>query len=292
MTLTAARVLATAVVVATGATLTATPRPPGQDRVDISTSALVAGAVTYVQEYQRTFSFLVADEESVQRLVTIGGTDRPAPPADERRLTGELFMTYLPVDREWISVHDVMEVDGEPVTDREDLRALLQTGDLTSVVKRVADHNARYNIGSVVRNFNEPTLPLLIFGEQRVDNFRFERGTVEEWPDATLVTLMFEERRRPTLIKSARGGPVYSKGEITLEAATGRIRRTLFELRDGSITARLSTTYRLDDTLELWVPATFTERYERDRDGEREIIVGEAVYSNYRRFEVTGRIKK
>jgi len=293
MTVTSTRLVIAAMLIAAGATLAATPQPTGQNQLDMSTSALVAKAVAYVEEYQRTFSFLVADEEYRQRLITIGGEDTSELPAEERHITGELFMTYLPVDRAWIAVRDVMEVDGTPVTDREDLRQLLQAGDVASVVGRLTDHNARFNIGSVARTFNEPTLPLLIFGERRVDNFRFERGRVDEWPDATLVTLTFEERRRPTLVRNARGAPVYSKGEIMLEAGTGRVRRTTFELRDGGITARQATTYRHEPKLGLWVPATFTERYEADKEsGEREIIVVEATYSNYRRFEVTGRIKK
>ena len=41
----------------------------------------------------------------------------------------------------------------------------------------------------------------------------------------------------------------------------------------------------------MWVPSVFTERYERDSRSGRELIVCEAKYSNYRRFEVTGRIK-
>jgi hypothetical protein len=274
----------------------AAPAASRQDPLDLSTDALVDRAAAYVEAYQRTFAFLVADEDYEQRLVTLGEPDGPDERdglAVRRRMTGELFMTYLPVDREWIAVHDVITVDGEPVDDREDLRALLATGDLTGVVERVANHNARYNIGSVVRNFNEPTLPLLIFSDRRVGNFSFDRDRVVRQPDTTLVTLTFEERRRPTLIRSGQGRPVYARGEVTLEAETGRVRQTVFQVVDGPITARLVTTYRHDDKLDLWVPATFAERYERDRDaGAREIIIGEATYTNYRRFEVVGRIKR
>jgi hypothetical protein len=293
MTVRTPRIVLAAIVIVAGATLGAAPRTRVQNRPDVSTSALAAAAVAYVGEYQRAFSFLVADEKYLQRRLTIGGKDTLEVPTDRRRITGELFMTYLPVDREWIAVRDVMEVDGEPVAGGEDLRKLLQSGDLTGVVQRVANHNARYNIGGVIRNFNEPTLPLLIFDERRVGNFSFDRERVEERPDATLVTLAFEERRRPTIIRNARGNPVYSSGEITLEAGTGRVRRTVFKVQDGSITVRLVTTYRREAKLDLWVPSTFTERYEGDQEsGEREIITGEATYSNYRRFEVTGRIKR
>jgi hypothetical protein len=54
---------------------------------------------------------------------------------------------------------------------------------------------------------------------------------------------------------------------------------------------RLETTYAPDEKLGLWVPSVFTEWYRGSPDGEDEMIVCESAYSNYRRFEVVGRIK-
>ena len=42
--------------------------------------------------------------------------------------------------------------------------------------------------------------------------------------------------------------------------------------------------------IDLWVPARFTERYERT-EWPKEIVRCEATYENYRRFEVTVRIR-
>ena len=52
------------------------------------------------------------------------------------------------------------------------------------------------------------------------------------------------------------------------------------------------TTYVLDPRLELWLPSVFTERYEGTLQGQKEIDTGRAQYSNFKRYETSGRIKK
>ena len=78
---------------------------------------------------------------------------------------------------------------------------------------------------------------------------------------------------------------------MIVDAATGRIERTMIRLENEDIVAALSTEYTLDDKLKLWVPAVFSEAYTGRVGGVREMIRCEARYTNYRRFEVTGRVK-
>ncbi len=258
-----------------------------QQRLDLSTRSLVAAASKYVGEYQEAFRFLLADETSVQTVYDAGGLATA-----KRRMTGELFLTYLAGDAAWIAVHDVAEVDGVPVEGRDDLRALLQKGDVRGVAARVADRNARFNIGRPGRNFNEPTLALLLLGPKRVKGVAFERLEVAVIDGRTRVTLGFRERERPTLVRSLRGAPIYSRGTLTIDAATGRIERTRLDIVDPGVSARLETEYAPDPKLELWVPVRFRERYEDTRERPHETVGAEAMYTNYRRFEVVGRIKK
>jgi hypothetical protein len=253
---------------------------------DLSTRALVASAAKYVAGYAVQFKYLIADEVYTQRVLDDRGEQIAV-----RRMTGELFLAFIPADREWIAVHDVAEVDGRPVTDREDLQRLLKQGEFSRVAALVANRNAGFNIGAVRRNFNEPTLPLLLFDPKRIRGVAFDRRDVVREPEATRVTLAFTERDRPTLIRTVRGAPIFTKGEILIDAATGRVERTALELKDGDIQAQLITDYALDDNVKLWVPSVFTERYQGKVTGRREVIECEARYSNYRRFEVTGRIK-
>jgi hypothetical protein len=259
--------------------------PAGQQKLDLSTRALVAAASKYVTEYETRFKFLIADESYTQATY-----DRERRETGRRSMKGELFLTFIPADSAWLAVHDFTEVDGEPVEDREDLRALLQKGETVSVVRSVLTRNSRFNLGTILRNFNEPTLALLILEPRRVQRFSFDREEVIRTGDRTSVRLSFRERERPTLVRDGENKPVYSKGEITIDAATGRVERTTIELLDDNVLARLTTTYALDEKVEMWVPVTFAERYERTSK-DREVILCEAAYSNYRRFEVTARIK-
>jgi hypothetical protein len=259
--------------------------PAAQQRIDTSTRAVVAAATRYVVDYETKFKFVIADETYDQATF-----DHEKRETARRSMKGELFLTFIPADGAWLAVHDFTEVDGEPVADREDLRPLLQKGETTSVVRSVLKRNSRFNLGRIVRNFNEPTLALLILEPKRVGGFSFDREDVTAIDGKPKVRLSYRERERPTLIRTASGGPVYARGEFTIDAATGRIEHTHIELKDGPIVARLTTTYALDEKIEMWVPVSFIERYERSNE-DREVILCEAQYTNFRKFEVTARIK-
>jgi hypothetical protein len=253
---------------------------------DVSAKALVAAAARYVADYEQAFLFLVADEtyEQVSNNLANDVLTR-------RVMRGELFLTFLPADDEWIAVHDIAVVDGEPVTDREDLRVLLQRRDtLRGVASRIAARNARFNIGGVTRNFNEPTLPLLLLHAKRINGVKFEVVRLEREGGTTLATLQFTERDRPTLVTGS-SGPAPATGLIVIEADTGRVRHTLFSLKDRATTVTLETFYAHDRNVDLWVPTRFTERYDTNVGPLHEAVTCEAVYQNYRRFDVTSRIK-
>ena len=259
--------------------------PRSAQTPEVSVRAVTAAAARYLAEYESQSNFLLADETYIQRVVDSAGRE-----AARRTMISESFSTFVPSSRIWISMRDVIEVDGRPVEPREDLRALLQNRDTPGAARSLAERNARYNIGSISRNFNEPTLGLLVFEPGRRPQFRFERRKVEADAGATLVTLAFKEVDTPTLIRAVDGQPVFSTGEVTVEARTGRIRRTTIEMRHGPIVAVLTTDYALDPKLDMWVPAMFTERYDQKKSPRQQILC-EARYTNYRRFDVTSRIR-
>jgi hypothetical protein len=253
---------------------------------DLSVKALVAASARYVIEYQERFAFLVADEHYAQQAIALDGTKT------DRVMRGELFLTYLPVDRVWTALHDIAEVDGEPVTDRADLRALLKDGATQAIGRYLAAHNARFNIGGVRRNFNEPTFALIVLAARHRSGFDFSRGAVTTGPDgATLVSLQFTERDGSAIVRNPNGRGVSTRGTLLIEAATGLVRETFVTIRDNPTIAELSTTYVPDEKMGLWVPSRFTERYASRANGRTDSVVCEARYTNYRRFEVVGRIK-
>jgi len=255
---------------------------------DESVEAVVRAASGYVEAYRKDVAFLLADEHYTQTRTRAGRK------IDRRVMTGDFFLTFLEADRKWIAVHDVVTVDGRDVPDRDSLQTLLRKGgSLRGIVEQVAQRNAEFNIGSVWRNFNEPTFALMLLDPDRTSSVTFRKKQVERGGEATLVTLTFEEDDRPTLVRGP-GGPVAGRGELIIEAGTGRVRQTRFELEQGDLSARLVTEYAYDAHVEMWLPSRFTERYE-NRAGvspEPELIVCEADYTNYRRFTATGRIKR
>ncbi len=263
--------------------------PPSSDDV-------VARASGYVAAYRKAFAFLVADETYSQRAEvarSAGGRGAIAGAIQQRTLRGEMFLTYLEADRRWVALRDVAEVDGVPVFDRTDLRALLAASSVQSVAARLFHHNARYNLGDIARNFNEPTLALQVLDAASLDRFRFRVDARSGDQSASgLVRLEFRERDRPTLVRSVDGRPIYSVGELMVEPGSGSVRRARIAFRHDVVEAELVTTFIWHDRLSLWLPSIFTERYtSKPRAGRAaETITTEARYDNYRRFEGRARI--
>ena len=145
----------------------------------------------------------------------------------------------------------------------------------------------------------------MLLEEKRLGRIDFDRKAVARDGATTLATLAFEERaNEPTLVRLREGTTVRARGEFVIDAATGAVRRTVFEIRQPGFELTLETTYGRDERMNMWVPVLFTERYGTGgRFGSRrpsdplllaaeEVIRCEASYTNYRRFDVTARIKK
>ena len=270
-----------------GAMLGAQAPAPVPPVPNTSPKAVAAAGSQYLEDYAAKMISIIGDELYSQE--TFDSIDHRT---GSRLMKGELFLTFLKADRAWVAVHDVAEIDGEPVPDRQTLPQILARGALASVVAEVVEHNKHFNIGRIERNFNEPTLALLVLDKNRVSNFSFTREQVETVGGVTLVTLAFVERNRPTIVVGKTGTPVFSKGKLLIEAGTGRVRATQILFKYSNISADLVTTYVLDKRLELWLPSVFTERYEGEPEGQKEIDTGRAQYSNFKRWETSGRIIK
>lgn len=258
---------------------------PAQERIDTSAGAVARAAGDWVTALGSRLSYVVADETAHQVARTPRGITL------ERRTLADFFVAFLPAEHAWMSARDVREVDGDPVTDPENVRVLMARAPLARLGAVIAEKNARYNIGGITRTFNEPTLALLVVSDAHRSRFKFERRRVRARDAGPLVTLEFRERERPTLVRGASGEAVFARGDLDVDARTGRIERTAIELTLGTVFAKITTTYRHDAGLDLWVPATMIERYDQRAVPRRETVDVESMYANYRRFETTTRIK-
>ena len=235
---------------------------------------------TYVQAYQQAFITLVADEETTQTAMTGHGV------IATRTTAGELFSTFVDASGTWMSVHDIAIVDGAPATDRESVRELLMRSSLAAIGPRLAASNARFNIGTVTRNFNEPTLALLLFTPARLDDLSVtvERGTSTE---PGMMTLRFRSRGDAPLVRSLNGR-VTASGTIAFDEESGRVQQTVVTFADGVVDATLHTTYAHDPHFDQWVPSRFVEHYAARRTGDTTDVV--SIFTNYRRFDTHGRV--
>ena len=278
--------------------------PAAQQRatfLDASVDGVVRTATAYVKAYQEQLTFLIADEAYTQQIrnqVPNDGTPRA------RTMKSEMFFMFTGANGGWMAIRDVIEIDRKPVAERRDLRAALTTLPASQVAGTFKAFNSRFNIGRIQRNFNEPILSLLVLDARYLPNFTFERKRVERVGGDTLVTLAFVEKTAPTLIRDLQLRSVFSKGELAIDAATGRVHRARLAVTIGSVTLELTTTYGPEERLGMWVPTQFRERYaegiqapgnaraQLENTKFYEEIVCEARYSNFRRFETTARIKK
>jgi hypothetical protein len=254
--------------------------------VDTSARAVVGKAVSYLKDYKEALQFVLADEVIVQDVF-----NARARRAGHRETSGEYFLTYLATEGGWVGVRDIAVVDGVPVENRDNLRELLTKASFARIGRQLADRNARYNIGSVSRNVNDPMLALVILDDKHRSRFRFERRRVEPTPTGPLVTVNFTEREEPTLVRGADGSRIYAKGELLIDAATGRLVRTVITLKDKATTGTLTTVFTENEKLGLWLPASFDERYDHEMGRLTELVVVKSIYTNYRRFNVNVVIK-
>src|SRR5690606_19239052 len=153
----------------------------------------------------------------------------------------------------------------------------------------LALEQARYNIGPVMRTINVPTLALEILTSRNQERFRFRRRGSTTMNGIDLMIISFEERRRPTMIRTPEGRDLPAFGSLWIEPGTGRVIRT--ELRTGErrsdrIEAAITVSYVFVPRLDLLLPGTMEERYA----GPGADITCRADYSNFRRFETDARI--
>lgn len=267
--------------------------PPQQEALAVA--RFVESAADYVRRYQDELTSVIAAERYSQEVHA--QTPREAGAAHETTISSEVFFMFTP-GHDWMTIRDVLAVDGQPLVTRPDLRAALRDLPAPQVAARFKAYNSRFNVGRVHRNFNEPTLSLLVLDDRHRKRFTFTRAKARRDDDPAMVRLAFRETRRPTLIRDLDGKPVFSSGELTLDPATGRVDDIRLALALGSLQISLETDYAVDAKLGIPVPVRFTEHYQDGRAprngrarGRHDEIRCEATYSNFQRFAVQTRIK-
>jgi len=266
----------------------------GHRAPDTVTDECLHRAAEYVALFERALSSAVwreryVQEDRVRRTFSASGSSFSTL-VSRRRLDSELLLVWLPADASWITVRDVVAIDGKPRAARDRPLQTLLAGPSVSLteLRQLAAENGRFNIGRIVRTFNEPTLALLFLDQHYSHRFTYSRRGEQEIDGRPAVAYEFIERVRPTVIRDG-DRDVPARGTIWLDELTGRVLQTLLELSDPSsrLSGRMTVQYRPHPKFDVLVPVEMREKY-TSPSGEEVTTV--ATYSDFRRFETSGRL--
>lgn len=101
---------------------------------------------------------------------------------------------------------------------------------------------------------------------------------------AKIWAVEFEERRRDTLIKTARLRYLPSQGRFWIDPFTGRVLMSELIAKNRAVSATVDVSYQSEPLVGFLVPIEMRERY-ADRRGAR--VDGTAEYGRFRQFQVS-----
>jgi hypothetical protein len=255
--------------------------------------AIFSRATAYVAEFEAQFAAVIWHEEyeQVDRLpLRFGSSGSRFTRASQRHLESEMLFIPAAANATWLTVRDVIAVDGKPVPRR--LPDILAARDVSlRDLRALSAENGKYNLGGIARNFNEPTLALLFLDSRYRSRFEFSDGGAERLDGKPVRRIQFNEIKSPTVIRSQQRD-VRASGTVVVEPATGRVLRTEMALFQDQKNTRgqITVTYGMNEKLGRMVPVEMHEWYGYTWSTPDEGISCTAKYSDFRRFETSSRI--
>lgn len=242
----------------------------------------------YIERFEQEASALVAEEHYTQVVTsTLLSTSR------QTRVLRSDFVLVKPSEAgPWLGYRDVFQVDGKDVREREArlLQILESTApDSLQRAQRMADEGARFNLGPR-RTVNVPTMPLQLLAARHKDRIRVRVvGPVSD--DSGRILLTFEERGRPTIVRTPEGWDVKTSGDVLVRPGGAILMATLvfqFDARAGDdLKFRMRVYYDEVAGIPVLLPVAMSEELPMPEGAG----TGDAHYSNYRRFQTTARIR-
>ena len=243
----------------------------------------------YLATFEKDYAKVIADEryrqtskqKRVERL-----SDKTQ--VQEREIRSDILAAPDSGSR-WLSFRDVYSVDGKVIRDRDArLEKLFAGGGDGKLLeaRRIAEEGARFNLGTIARTINQPSLPLMFITAENRGRSAFRIARYEKLGDTETVVIEFEESRRPTFVKSG-SRDVPTTGSFWIEPGSGRVMKASVKIESNLFKMDMLVTFGFIEKLKMWVPVEMTD----SASNANETVTGLAVYTNYRRFDTSMIIK-
>jgi hypothetical protein len=215
----------------------------------------------------------------------------------EQRVTdSEVMFLRLPGHAEWFGLRDTKKVNGKEVKGTGVTLADLMKGPGADLLERAAAivaASSQYNLGGR-RNINMPTVPLEALSVRNHARYIFKVGGRSKIDRTQVRKLDFEEFDTPTLVQTAEGVSLWSRGSAWIDPVTGALWRAEVTVgpdppgsfRRTNLESRIRVDFVRDAGAGVLVPRELTEHF-WIRGG---IGQGRGRYSNYRRFATAARV--
>jgi hypothetical protein len=255
-----------------------------------SLTSLLQQAADYTRHYEKRFAVIIGDEQYEQRAGS--GPYRGPRGLRTRKMASEMMFLWLAHEQSWLSVRNVVSVDGDPIKDSQKRLDRLLSADApigVAHLRQLRNEGARYNIGTIRRNFNDPMFPLQFLESEAQHRFAFTLTGQETVDGIVTSKVTFDEQVTPTFVQDGKRD--LSSHGIFWIAGDGRVLRTRFDVSNPvrALTATVIVDYRPDARLDMLVPVTMHEFYVASGMAPEQIECT-AHYSNFRQFETGGRL--
>lgn len=268
----------------------------------VSPADVLARLRDYLDAYELELRSVIAEEHMRQwpmreagsvYLGNTGGTQRPDS-SRVRELRSDVAFVSLPGNAGWLGYRDVRRIGERPVRRKgPSLEDLLKatSDDSRERAMLLLLESARHNLGAP-RTINLPSLPLELLHRRNEARYVVETTSADTIGACHAVRLDLAEMTRPTIIQRPEGGDMPTRVSAWVEPDSGRLCKAEVQTRDARVgvpafTAQVTVEFAHDPGLNLTVPVRLDEVFfipQRSRG------IGEATYSNYRRFTTSGRL--
>lgn len=273
------------VVAVIAAACVAEPRAH-QDVAEPPMNVLLARAAAYLVEYEKLLATVVSEERYLQVARGARTSQFAMVSSGGRRELRSDVISAADTGHAWMSFRDVFSVDNKAVRDRDERlqKLFLNPAALpVSQARAIADEGARFNLGTVKRNLNFPTMPLTFLAAENQPRSHFTRAGTSRIEKVQTVALRFEEFERPSIVTTPESTSVPATGKFWIDPLTGRVLKAQAEFRGDGFTCAMTVEFGFVEKLKGWM-ANQMEDY---CTAGWETVEGTATYSNFRRFGVS-----